>query len=132
MSEEISLIELREREERKIYEELGRREFNDPDRRKLVDEARTHAELRLADSQNEMTRLNNNAKNDIEEQRLIIESEKVKNDRRRVRSDIGKGALFFGAAICSSFLSYAMDPWFQKYQPLQELSKALRDLIMKK
>lgn len=132
MSEEMSTMELLEQREHEVYEELGRLNFGDPERGKLLNEAKMYSDIRNAADQTEMTRLNNNAKNDIEERKLDIEAEKAKNDRRRMRTELAKAGIFMLGGLSSSFLSYGMDEWFQKYQPLQRFSEKLHDFIVRK
>lgn len=130
--EEMSTMELLEKREHEVYEELGKRNYGDPERGKLLSEAKMYSEIRNATDQTEQTRLNNNAKNDLEERKLDIESEKVKNEQRRTRADLVKAGIFLLGGVSSTFLSYTMEEWFQKFQPLQRFGDKLHDLITRK
>lgn len=131
-TEEKSTMDLLEETERAAYEELKKLNFDDPNRKNVLNEAKTCAELRMTYEQNENTRLNNNAKNDLDEQRLVIEAEKVKNDKNRVRVDFTKGMLYFVGGIFSGFSSYMMSDWFQDYKPLTRFSEKMHDLLVRK
>ncbi len=131
-TDEKSTMDLLEEVERAAYEELQKMGPDDPNRKNMLNEAKTCAELRLTYDQNEATRLNNNAKNDLDERRLAIEEEKVKNDKSRVKVDFAKGLLYFVGGIFSGFSSYMMSDWFQEYKPMGRISEKMHDLIVRK
>lgn len=132
MSEEMSAMELLEARETEAYEELGKLAFDDPARGKILNEIRTYSDIRIANEQTEQNRLNNNSKNDIEEQRVAIEAQKVQNDRVRMNTELAKAGLFLLGGLSSTFLSYSMEEWFQKFTPLQRFGEKLHDFIVRK
>lgn len=131
-TEELSTMELLEQREKEVYEELGRLDMNDPKRGPLLNEAKTLAGIRVAYEETEQTRLNNNAKNDIEEEKLVIESEKLKNDKARMKLDFGKAAMYLFGGFASGLSSYMLEGWFQEYKPLKRFQERVHDLVIRK
>ena len=129
MSNVRDLIEERERE---ALEELGRLKTDDPNRGKVLAEVKTIAEIRNSYDQTELTRLNNNAKNSIEEEKLVVEQQKVKNDTKRIRAELGKAAMFIAGGFIGNFGSYLLDTCFQKFTPLQRFADKLHEFSMRK
>ena len=131
-TDEVSAMDLLEQREKEAYEELGRLKHDDPNRKNLLSEVKIYSDIRVANNETEQARLNNNAKNDLEEERLIIEKQKLKNDKARIRWDFGKGVLYFLAGMTSGVSSYMLDSWFQNYKPLTRFQERLHDMITKK
>lgn len=102
------------------------------ERKKKVDEIKILADIDNAYEQNEQTRLNNNWKNELDEQRLINEQKKLKAEKTRIGVDIGK-TIFFGiVGIGSSIGSYFLGTFLQKDGKLDKFGERLNDFIMKK
>lgn len=91
MDEELmSISQLKEKREKEVLIEAGKYKPGEAERTKIMNEAKLHAEIRNIDENLELTRINNQAKNEIEEEKLNIEREKVKTDRKRTRNDVLK------------------------------------------
>lgn len=126
MNENEEMYEVREKE---ILEELGRLKMDDPARKQLINELDTLSSIRVNYSQAEQNRLNNNARNDIDEARLIIEEEKVKNDKKR---NIAMLIQTISSLALGSFLyakSYHMDEDKWAYKDLKNYSLRLIEKI---
>lgn len=132
MPTEETTMELLEQREREAYKELGQMSFDDPNRGKVVSEAKTLAELRAKFEESENTRLNNNARNDIDEQRIRLDEEKLKNEKARTRFDVWKVLIYVAAGFGMNVSSYMFDEWFQDYKPLGRFKDRVHDLIIKK
>lgn len=129
---EMSTLDLLEQREREGYEELGRLKYDDPLRGKVLNEVKTYSDIRIAFESQEQTRLNNNAKNDIEEQKLVIESEKIRNEKKRIGADVGKAVLYFVGGFSSMVGSYMLGEWFQKDSSMHRFGERLYDMITRK
>lgn len=102
-------IEMYQAREKEILEELGKMKMDDSKRKPLVDELTAISKILVSYEQTELTRLNNNAQNDINEARLIIDEQKVKNDKEKNQVMAAQGvlSLLFGG-FCW-WKSYHMD-----------------------
>lgn len=105
-NDNLSLYEARENE---LLLELGKLKMDDPKRGPILKELDTIASIRQSYETNEQTRLNNNARNDIEEQKLVIEQKKLENDARRTNMTGWQTGLYVFTAFFSGFMSYHMD-----------------------
>ena len=124
--------ELMDAREKELYLELGKLEFDDPKRQKLIQEAKTIADIKNAYESTENARLNNNAKNSIEEEKLVIEAGRLKNERRRNVVEIVKIGLYVVAGVGINFASYALDPWLQRDNRMQRFGERVHDLLTRK
>lgn len=124
--------ELMEEREKEIYVELGKLKFDDPKRQKLMAEAKSLADIKNAYETTENNRLNNNARNDIEEQKLVIEEAKLRNDKRRIGVDIARIIVYTIAGFGLNVASYTMDSWFQKDSRMQKFAERVHDMLTKK
>ena len=89
--------------------QLDRMEYNDPNRGKVVNELETVSKILNADDQTEQTRLNNNARNDIDEAKLIVEQQKVENEKRRMTIDGVKIGLGVVVTLVGQHMAYHME-----------------------
>lgn len=126
--EEKNNLELYEEREREILEALGRMETSDPNRKNLIQELNTISTIRNNYDQTELTRLNNNARNDIEEAKLAVEEEKVKNDKNRAIATAVQSAVSIGVGTYLFHKSYHMDV---KGYPFKDMKVYAMDLIKK-
>lgn len=127
-TEEISTRDLMEQNLRKANEELSRIDPSDAAKRKAKTEEITALTTALNSmDQTEQNRLNNNAKNSIEEDKLRIEAERVENDKKRIK--LGWGQL--GIGILGGFLlktwAYMLSEHFQEDRPMGQFSDKLYD-----
>ncbi len=127
-----TIDELRETRIHEAYEELGRLKYDDPNRGKVMSEIKVLEEIKLNEANAESTRLNNNAKCDIEEQKLVVERERTQIEKKKIRSTWGQIAAYFIAGFGSLGAGYLLDPWFQKNPQMTKFSERCRDLILKK
>ena len=102
-------MELLEQAEKNALIQLDRMEYNDPNRGKVVNEIETISKIRNAYDQTEQTRLNNNARNDIDEAKLVIETKKVENEKHRLVVDGIKIGAGVAVGIGGQYLSYHME-----------------------
>lgn len=132
MDEELkSTSELMDARERELYLELGKLEFDDPKRQKLINEAKTIADIKNAYDSTENARLNNNAKTSIEEEKLVIEAGRLKNEKRRNVVEVVKIGLYVVAGIGINIGSYMLDPFFQKDNRMQRFGEHVHELLSK-
>ncbi len=122
-------LELYEKREHELLEELGKLQPNDPNRKPIVQELNTIASIKATYNQNELTRLNNNARNDIEEQKLIIEQEKIRNDKRRTIAMWVQAIFSGGLGLYAVNKSYHMDEHGYPYKDLKQKGLKLIDQI---
>lgn len=115
-------LELYEKREHEVLEQLGKMEMSDPNRKNLVQELNTLSSIRNNYDQTELTRLNNNARNDIEEAKLAIEEEKVKNDKERTKAMWFQAALSFLGGAALTMKSYHMDTKGYPYKDLKQFA----------
>lgn len=131
MDEVMNTNDLREKQIHDAYVELGRLKYDDPNRGKVLSEIKSLEEIKRDEENAETTRLNNNARNDIEEQKLDVERERCSIEKRKIRSTWGQIAAYFVAGFGSLGASYLLDPWFQKNPNFVKFSEKLRDKILK-
>ena len=111
LDETEDVIELNEARLRQLYADLARYEPTDPNYKKIADNIEVLSRVLDSHQQVELKRIDNNMKNDIEEQKLVIEMEKVEADKARSRGDwfwkfmYGGIIYLYGAVIVSKFLS---------------------------
>ena len=133
MDEEImSTNELMEKREKEVYVELGKLNHDDPNRKKLLDEAETYFRIRNGYDSAEQKRLDAYAKNEIEERKIQVEEAKVQNDKRRTWVDFAKAGLFLIGGFCSGVSGYMLDTWFQKDTRMQRFSEKVHDALLRK
>ena len=126
---DMSLQDLLEKREKEVYLELGKVGMNDEKRRQLMSEAKTFAEIRNANDQAENTRLSNYAKNEIEEQKLLVEQERCKVEKRKIGMDAAK--IFVGvlSGLGGAMLSYNMDTLFTKDNRMQKFCEKVHEML---
>lgn len=115
-----------------IVEELGKLPFDDPRRKELVEQhailARTAAEAEKRD----LERVNSYRQNDINEDRLRIDEERIKvdkaNSRREMWGRIGSAALSVLGSIGLAVISFKGE-WLSdllRDRSIWDLAKSLR------
>lgn len=129
---EMTNLGLLEEVEKEGLEELKRRNYDDPARKSIMAEVKTCSDIRVANAQVELDRVNNNAKNSIEEERIMIEREKVKTDRKRGRTEIAKAIIYFVGGAAMHITSYFMEAAFQRYPQMSRFADQLHDMVVKK
>ena len=124
-------LDLYEEEERKLLEELSRMSIDDPKRPKVMESLEDISRIRVAYKEQEETRLNNNARVSIDEERLNIEKEKLKNDK--TWGWIGLGVSFAGMTAGGVWqcVSYYLDEKRYAYKPLKTLGEKTLDAYSK-
>jgi hypothetical protein len=131
MDEVMNTNDLREKQIHDAYVELGRLKYDDTNRGKVLSEIKSLEEIKRDEENAETTRLNNNARNDIEEQKIDVERERCRIEKRKIRSTWGQIGAYFIAGFGSLGASYLLDPWFQKNPNFVKFSEKLRDKILK-
>ena len=131
MDEVMNTNDLREKQIHDAYVEIGRLKYDDPNRGKVLSEIKSLEEIKRDEENAETTRLNNNARNDIEEQKIDVERERCSIEKRKIRSTWGQIGAYFIAGFGSLGASYLLDPWFQKNPNFTKFSEKLRDKILK-
>lgn len=130
--EMMSLEDLRDAREREALVELGKMSFDDANRQKVLNEWRAYAETRNADEKAEQARLDSNAKNEIDEERLAIEKSKVKADNKRFLTDMLKIFAAISIGIGGNYMSYRMDEVHNAYKDLKREALNLKDKFLGK
>lgn len=124
-------IELYAERENEILLELGKTKPDDPKYATLMKHAEAYSKIRSTYEENENTRLNNNARNDIEEARLVIENEKLINERQRIAMTKWQTALYFVGTFAAGFLSYNMDLTQNAYKWLDRQKDRFLEFVKK-
>ena len=112
-------LELLEERQRELVEYLGRMEFDDPKRPKVQDELNLVSKIIVEMKDQEETRLNNNARISIDEERLAIDKEKLENDKQWKWITIGTSAGGVAAGLFSQWLSYHIEETNYAYKSLK-------------
>ena len=123
MDEMKSTRDLIEDVERGFYMKLKETDVDDPNWQKLINGGKTISDIRNATDTAENNRLNNNVRNDIEEQKLIIEAERLKVDKQRNIITVLAILGFSGLNIWSTLKSYNMDNEFTCYRAMKDVAK---------
>ena len=109
MPETEDVIELNEKRLRELLRDLENMNGSDPNYKKIAENIEILTRSLESQRQTELKRLDNNARIDIEEQKVVIELEKCKNEKARIRGEwwnrVGYGAL----VTLSAIFSYNMD-----------------------
>lgn len=71
-----------------LLEELGERSFDDPKRQGLVEEVNTLTRLSLDAEKREADRISQYTQNDINQQRVLIDEERIKTDRANSKREL--------------------------------------------
>lgn len=103
------VMELNEARLAQLYHDLERYEPTDPNYKKIAENIEILSRVSDSHGQVELKRLDNNAKNDIEEQKLVIEMQKVQAEKARTKSEwFGRvfNAMLIGG---SAYFSYNQD-----------------------
>lgn len=128
-------LDLYEEREHELLDQLGRMEITDPNRDKIEKELDTLAKIRSKYLELEQNRLNNNAKNDIEEAKLLVEKSKLENEKRRNRTTLWATfitTLFTtGIGYSAIMKSYHMDEEFWPHKDLKVFGQNLIRTKMK-
>ena len=130
--ENMTTQELMEKQEKEAYLELGKLGYEDANRKKILDELEVRSRIRIAYDTAEQKRLDNYAKNEIEERRITVEEEKAKNEKKRIGADVTKAIIFLVGGFFSGFSGYMLDTWFQKDPRMSRFQEKVHDAILKK
>ena len=127
----VEVRELMETSLQKSYEEWNEMKDGDENKPKKLNEIKTLAEVMNNYDKTNQERLNDNAKNSIDEARIKIEEAKVKNDHKRIVlgwGEIGIG-LTFGALI--NFANFILSENMQADKGLQRFADNCYNWITK-
>lgn len=116
--ENMSIEELRDLREREIYLQMGKLKYDDPLNDKLANRAKVISDIRCSENSTDNNRLNNNARNDVEEQKLLIEE-------RRLRAEKWKALIEFGKITGYGILGYFC---IRRSYTMSEISAPFRDM----
>lgn len=132
MSDEelLDVKSLYEKREKEILLELGKMKPEDANYQKLLNQAKTYAEIRNADETADLTRFNNNAKNELEEARIEVDVKKTKNETARIWVDLGRIAAAVYTSIRTPYISYHMEEYSNPYKKMEQSMTKLKDDLM--
>lgn len=132
MSDEemLDIHALHEMREKEILLEIGKLKPEDPNRQKLFSELKILAEIRNADETTDLNRLNNQAKNELEETRLAIDTKKANNETARIWVDLGRIAAAVYTSIRTPFIAYHMEEYSNPYKKMEQSMTKLKDDLM--
>ncbi len=125
--EEKDNLELYEEGERKILEEYNKLDPDDPKRTELLKQLTGISAIRNNYEQTEQNRLNNNARNDIEEQKLVIQEEQAKNDKLKILVWGGLTLLGYGLGHYDQIKSYHMEEKGFAFKGLKNYGERLQE-----
>lgn len=121
---------LYEKREKEVLLELGKTKPEDANYQKLLNQAKIYAEIRNADETADLTRINNNAKNELEEARIAIDVKKTKNETARIWVDLGRIAAAIYTSIKTPFISYQMEENLNSYKKMEQSMSRLSDNLL--
>lgn len=131
MDEELMDVKtLYERREKEVLLELGKMKPDDAGYQKLLNQAKIYAEIRNADETSDLTRVNNNAKNELEEARIAVDVKKTKNETARIWVDLGRIVAAIYTSIRSPFISYHMEEYSNPYKKMEQSMDRLKDNLL--
>lgn len=132
MSDEelLDVKSLYEKREKEVLLELGKMKPDDANYQKLLNQAKTYAEIRNADENTDITRFNNNAKNELEEARIEVDAKKAKNETARIWVDLGRIAAAVYTSIRTPFIAYHMEEYSNPYKKMEQSMTKLKDDLM--
>ena len=112
--------------------ELGKMEPHDPKRKEVLAEIDTLNKSLMSYDQTENDRLATNAKNDLDQQRINVEIEKVRNDGRKIK--LGWGQVIIGvlAGLGINTWSYLMAEYAQPDKPMQKFGEKMYEFMKPK
>ncbi len=102
-------LELLEERQKDLVEQLNRMAIDDPKRPKVQDELDLISKIIVNMKTQDETRLNNNARNSIEEERLRIEHKKLESDKIWRGITIGTSVLGVASGYLMQCKSYHME-----------------------
>lgn len=115
-----------------ITEEIGKLPFDDPKRKELVEEHTALARTAMEAEKRDLDRINSYRQNDINEDRLRIDQEKIKadkaNSRRELIGRIGSAAISIMGSIGLAVVSFKGE-WLSdclKDRTIWDIAKALK------
>ena len=121
MPEDKDIVGLTEERMKELLEQLGKMPIGDPAREKIVDELNDYSRIVDDYEGRDLKRLDNNAKNDIEEARLKIDVQKIVLEKSRIRTERFKVFAYILSGIGTGMLSYNMDKIHISCKPLAKL-----------
>lgn len=130
-TEEMDNLEILKQVAKNESEQLLKMKYDDPNRPKQVDAVETVSKLCIAYEQLEQNRLSNNAKNDVEEAKLIIEDKKLENERLKMKHDTKRTWYYMVAALFGTWLSYNLGETTVAYKKMEDAAKSIKEGIMR-
>ena len=121
MPEDKDIVGLTEERMKELLEQLGKLPIGDPARVKIVEELNDYSRIVDDYEGRDLKRLDNNAKNDIEEARLEIDAQKIILEKSRIRTERFKVFAYILSGIGTGMLSYNMDKIHISCKPLAKL-----------
>lgn len=121
MPEDKDIVGLTEERMKELLEQLGKMPIGDPAREKIVEELQDYSRIVDDYEGRDLKRLDNNAKNDIEEARLEIDAQKIILEKSRIRTERFKVFAYILSGIGTGMLSYNMDKIHISCKPLAKL-----------
>lgn len=102
------------------------------ERKKIIDEIKDLTGVDISYEKIEQDRLNNNWKNELDEQKLVVEEKKLKNDKARLGVDVGKTLLYGILGVGSSIGGYFLGTWMQRDPKFERMGEKLLDFMNKR
>lgn len=121
MPDDKDIVGLTEERMKELLEQLGKMPIGDPAREKIVEELNDYSRIVDDYEGRDLKRLDNNAKNDIEEARLEIDAQKIILEKSRIRTERFKVFAYILSGIGTGMLSYNMDKIHISCKPLAKL-----------
>ena len=123
------VMDLNEERQRELYEELGRLKPEDPKYKEIVNNLETLAKMQDEFETREQKRLDNNAKNDLEEAKLVIDQQKIENDKLRSRLDAFTRICYFIGSLGMGYYAYHSDKLTIPVKPFVKVKDDFMRLI---
>ena len=127
-TDEKDIVELTEDRMRELLDNLGNRQIDDQKREAIVREFEIYAKVVDQYESRDQRRMDNNAKNDIEEQRIVIDHQKVLNDKAEIRSNNIRWILHILGSGLFGYVAYHMD---KKYLGNKRMLRIVDELLAK-
>ena len=110
-TDEKDIVELAEGSMRDLYEGLNKMQVGDPKRESIMKEIESHSKIVDSYESRDLRRMDNNAKNDIEEQRVIVDQMKVQNSKAELWVRLIEKAMYFVGAFGVGYYGYHADKY---------------------
>lgn len=124
-------IEALNAEFNRLQKELARLKATDPDYKPVSENLERIGRIVADYEKRDLERINSNVSNDVKEDNVRLEHEKIKTDRMREHFSLIKTVLGIGASVGMGLLAYKQET-VDFHMPFRELWNTAKNLIPRK